>query len=855
MRTFIKSLNLLSILSVFVFNTNGQENEFIPKLKTQLLLYRTQKIDQSITLLTDKTFYRPGETIWLKSYLTDDLTHLLSLKSHEMSLLLTDNKGIAIIETKLLLKNGIAEYRLPIPGDLRSNIYYLVAFTPEMEGMGVSEALVKKVAIGRPEYFDLLPKLELSKPFFAPEQKETVQLKLSNLAGQPVTSKKFEYQIITNGKEILSGKGKTDSNGSGEIVFITPSQKSGQAMLVSVDINSGGDRLNLVNKIPLSAEKLNVIFYPEGGNLVPGIPQTVVYEVKDQLGNPTTMKGEIVDEQNKVVASTTTILPGLGVFTVQNDEHILKLRILSDIGKGQEINLPAQVAGSMTVSMKKNDSKNISLLLGRSPKSPKEKFTIVAISNGEMTWASDFDLDQAGLINVPLENFTEPIAMIGVFNSAGMLVGQRLVYTGKEKVMNFTINPNKTTYKSGEEGEFLVKIVDSEGKPLKSEVTIALSDKLSLPISANEIRLINNGLSKPLPFRESIEKVSKIALDYFLVTNSLKGLDLMEVLSIDPTKTLNLNKLQTRVTGRVIDNKDLPVPNALINLTNPSMQQFKAHSNERGEFAINLPTGVDGKNITASATDESGKGNFRVILNMNFKEELTASLNRDKETNWDNVDQLSQMGYFKSNPDFLKATPPVKFRNDEKSREPYWKKYLTSSTNLLEIIKTMRSYELTGGKIIFRGSNSFYYQDGALIVVDGVKMGTDASQLNIINPNDVDDIQILLNPVDMSNYTSLNAVGVIVIKTKRGLASAVTSIDNSKPVVKESENFKPQAIGYDKYDLKTTLQWLPSVFTNDNGEVRIPFKTGAIKSNFVLDIAGYTDQGQWFGKQIEIKVE
>ena len=858
MNTIYKSLIFMIFLffsATFVF---CQENDFISRLKTQLLLYRTQKVDQSIVVQTDKTLYRQGETIWMKGYVADAMTHKLSLNSLELLVQLTDNKGVNVAEGKYLLKNGVVDCNFSIPADLRSDVYYLIAYTPEMESIGIQAVFKKEIFISRPEHFDMIPHLEYSKPFFTPELKETATIRLKDFNGKPLSGKKFDYQIVIEDRELLSGKGKTGVNGSGEIVFLTPSPQNGNPMMVSLDIPSGNDRLNLISKIPLESEKININFFPDGGKLVPGIPQLVVYEARDQLGNPVSIKAEIIDVEGKVVASTATIQPGLGVFSLLNmDDKKLIIRIISDIGKKQETQLPSLSPGSMSIAVKKNDGKNLSLLLGRSPKSELAKFMIVAVSNGEMIWVSDFELEQAGVLNVPLDNFRSKIATIAVFSETGVLIAQRLVYTGKSQSVNITLFPNKSGYKNGEEGEIRVKVAGSDGKPVKAELAISLADRNAFPASASGVGSLNYGLDKPLPFSEPLDKANRIALDYYLATNSLKGFDWSQVIALNPTKTQNMRMGEIRVSGTVVDTKDLPVPNALVSLTSLSLQQFNARSDHHGEFVINLPVSVEKKNLSASATDGSGKGNYRVILNKNFIDELVNSLNNISVNEWQIFEQLYQSNYFKENPDFLKTSSSTKVRSGDKGvREPYWKKNLSVSSNLLEILKTIKPYEMMGGKIVFRGGNSFNAQDGALIVIDGIKMGTDASALTSINPQDVEDIQIMLNPVDISRYTSLNSIGVIEITTKRGgkRDHEPTEIVDSRNA-NEPKRFSPEVIGNEKYNLKTTLQWIPVLFTDENGEATIPFKTGGIKSTFVLEVAGFTDQGHWICNQTEIRVE
>lgn len=859
MKTKFKRLTLSVFLIFAVTLVFSQESDFISTLKTKLLLYRTQKIDQSIAIQTDKTLYRPGEIIWMKGYVTDAMTHLLSLNSLGLAIQLTDNKGLTIAEGNYPLKNGVVDCSFSIPGDLRSGIYNLIAYTPEMENVGVQAVFRKEIFIARPEHLDMVPHLEYAKPFFAPEQKEKAAISLKDFNGKPISGKKFEYQIVKDDHELLAGKGKTGANGSGDVVFITPSQQTGSSVMVSIDIPSGNDRLNLVGKIPLAAERINITFFPDGGKLVPGIPQKMVFEACDQLGNPVNIKANILDETGSLVAMTATILPGLGIVNLPNtDNEKLIFKITSDIGNNQETLLPSQSPGSMSISVKKNDGKSISLLLGRSPKSELAKFVIVAVGNGEMIWASDFELEQAGVLNVPLENFHSEIAAIAVFSDTGALVGQRLVYTGKSNSVNVTLSPNKSSYKKGEEGKISVKVTGSDGKPVKAELAINLADQNTFPSSLSGLASLNYGLDKPLFFDKSLDKKNQVMMDCALAVNSLKGFDWSKILSVDQAKNQNSRVRGTRVSGTVVDAKDLPVPNAMISLTSSSLQQFNARSNQHGEFVIDLPVLVEKKNLSASATDGSGKGNYRVILNKTFKDELSNSLNDLSINDWQILDQLFVSNYFKENPDFFKTSSSSKFKNSNREvKESYWKKSINSgNTNLLEIIKMIKPYELLGQKIVFRGGNSILAQDGALIVIDGVKMGTDVSVLSSINPLDIDDIQILLNPVEMSRYTSLNSIGIIEITTKHGKykGNEPSEIADSKNL-KGPKPFTPVAIGNEKYDLKTTLQWIPVLFTDENGEATIPFKTGGIKSTFILEIIGFTDQGEWIGNQTEIKVE
>jgi len=365
------------------------------------------------------------------------------------------------------------------------------------------------------------------------------------------------------------------------------------------------------------------------------------------------------------------------------------------------------------------------------------------------------------------------------------------------------------------------------------------------------------GLEKPFQYSEFSNKERSQQLDYSLVCNKLNGFDWEQVLAVDHVKGSQRRMSAIRISGTVVDSKNMPVADALVSLTSVSLQQFNTISNQHGEFAIHLPVSVDKKNLSASATDSLGKMNYRVKLNLSFKDELVNSLNNLTVNEWQILEQIYQAGYFKENPDWLKAKSTVKNKGGEKKvSEPYWKKYLNGSSSLLDILKTIRPFELVGGKIVFRGVNSFFEQDGALIVIDGQRLGSDASQLTMINPLDVEDIRILLDPTEMAMYTALNTVGVIEIKTKHGSSNEKKSDEIvEQPANITSKLFSAEAIGEEKYNLKTTLQWVPVLFTDENGEVLIPFRTSSVKSTFILGIVGFSNQRQWITGQTEIKVE
>lgn len=161
----------------------------------------------------------------------------------------------------------------------------------------------------------------------------------------------------------------------------------------------------------------------------------------------------------------------------------------------------------------------------------------------------------------------------------------------------------------------------------------------------------------------------------------------------------------------------------------------------------------------------------------------------------------------------------------------------SADRNISDIIKQIKPYQLVGGKIMFanNGINSINFQDGALIVIDGIKMGTDAGILNSIPVTDIAKINVFTNPSDIQRYTGLNSAGIIEIVMKKG----PESIEKEEPV----PEIKSSA-----------LLWAPDIETNSTGNAAISFFTNK-SSEVLISVEGITDNGLPGSSMIKFSVK
>lgn len=177
---------------------------------------------------------------------------------------------------------------------------------------------------------------------------------------------------------------------------------------------------------------------------------------------------------------------------------------------------------------------------------------------------------------------------------------------------------------------------------------------------------------------------------------------------------------------------------------------------------------------------------------------------------------------------------------------------LQSGSSLLDVIKMIKPYNLQGDKIVFPGgSNSLVNQDGALIVLDGQRLGTSATVLNTINPYDVETIRVSTNPMDIQQYTGLNSVGLIDITTKKGLKPE----DQTADAEKEYNNGYRVPRHFDKLSDKSrlTAYWQPVQLLNGSLQLELPKPD--LKGQYLLQIGLVDEKGYIGSKQLSFEEE
>ncbi len=279
---------------------------------------------EKIYLQTDRDSYFTGETLWLKSYLTDSRSGRLIPGAENIFLRLTDEKGNQALKINLMSINGQAPGSIYLPDTLKQGNYLLSAYTDYLLNFGNESFFHKKISILPParslRAVESRQRNNSSRPMiadvsFLPEGGKLLEGIANLVAFKAIDENGYGIEAKgtvndASGTEVISFR--TDYKGMG-IFFLTPENgKSYHAVIngfpsfkFSFDslIVSEGVKIQLVNQ---TSQNLIVNVT---GNSDQYLGETY-YLVNMHRGTVVFYQPVMIEEKNQLVKFNTEMLKG-----------------------------------------------------------------------------------------------------------------------------------------------------------------------------------------------------------------------------------------------------------------------------------------------------------------------------------------------------------------------------------------------------------------------------------------------------------------------------------------------------------------------------------------------------------------
>jgi hypothetical protein len=324
----------------------GDRAELIEKVRLLTPVYTT-------FLTTDKPMYRPGEIVYFRSLTLDRASFLPPERELNLRFELKGPNGQPVpglmtvglakpaarrspsVPTSELILGpdgrpvrGVGTGAFALPADLAGGQYNLVVTELPLPGSASppTKLAEKKIIVNNYTPPTLEKQLEFDARTYGPG--DTVQARIEvRDQGKPFAEAALRIRVEVDGQEIAPevAPEKTDAAGTAAVRFTLPSAAEIGYARLSVTVTTRDNRPEtLVRSVPLATRRLNIEFFPEGGELVIGVPNRVYFRATTATvpARPADVTGVLTDGVQTICEVKTLTDPdhpgvnqGLGVFT------------------------------------------------------------------------------------------------------------------------------------------------------------------------------------------------------------------------------------------------------------------------------------------------------------------------------------------------------------------------------------------------------------------------------------------------------------------------------------------------------------------------------------------------------------
>lgn len=815
------------MLKVFMLNGFGQVEDKINKIQEQLVSYYRSFPVEEIFLSTDKDVYKPGEIIWFNGFIKNLDSPVLSSVSSDLHVALYDCSGNMLVGTSYRIVDGIANGELLIPEKLEGGKHIMIAYTSLMQNE--NEVFMKLIFIDPMDENEIITEIRTAPELLTSGANNNIELSLSELSGKAFSSNRIKYELIEKENALLKGKLKIENDGNLLLNLDIP-QKEYEGPL-ELKMSDSKD-FNFSRNFHVDTEKLRIRFYAEGGNFVAGTPLKVGYYVTNSLGQPVAITAEIIGEVKSSIMATQTLVPGFGVFSIQAAENErYQLKITSELGKGQIFDLPMFESNGFVCSVQKIDTQFVYADLVFTDKQSHE-VNLLVTRGSRLLWASNMRIEGGVRAKIDKDNFPQGLCLLSVFDPDGELIGDRLFYVTQNNNLNISLEIEEEQIQAGQPFFLKMAVTPQSGQLVPGVMAVSVSadcKNIETYEKFGPCFFVNNLLENKIGGISDIMEngsLTESSLNYLLIPNRLKNYSWPSILNFDADAHSEKDG-EEWLSGTVLGRTGDQVKNVKVSLLNTdNVQIMNVTADENGYFVF---PGIHPSNVgkyVVKAIDSARDEKLNIEFDRNFTEKLPQQIQRFLSLNLFTEKPKTDPEFFRTNRDLFSNV-----NTQVNQKQELYKEYLRTGTSILDVIKMIKPYNLVDDKIIFPGGqNSFVTQGGALIVIDGQKMGTGVSVLNSISPNDIESINVSTKTSEILAYTGMNSVGLIKIQTKRG-----RSVGDNLPDTVEN---------YEGSENRTTLYWNPLQNFSETGIVTLKVPTNNITGIFQIEVLAVDSFGR-----------
>lgn len=632
---------------------------------------------------------------------------------------------------------------------------------------------------------------------------------------------------------------------------------------------------NFNNKLQNKKDGWQVQFFPESGNLLAGVDNTIAFMATDGLGRYLQVSGEVLGSNRQVVATFRTETPGYGTFTLNPSMRGgYNAVVRNEDGRELRIALPAAVASGFTVTANLlNDQINIVGRRNFEPATADEKIFLMGLTNrGIEYFESVVFIDRSFQVYIPAEGLPTGIIHWVMLDASMKLLAQRSQFvnnfdftkvtvdvfalavqpaTGFEVNVNVNLGPQNL-----DQGNFSMAVTSVDDAAVTAPTPDGgIIEKFLL--SGNLGQLPNSAWKL---LQENTQE-NRRKLDLIVMTNPWKRFQWDKLSSAEtPTVTFPAASMFT-ISGQITSPQRGTIRNPAevrLLLQGDLPRQFTTRSGVDGSFTFTNVQLLGSVSAEISATSRDLPGQADIVLNpysavtvdylfspntRPHTTEMGANRPTDRLLTHEATSSIARITQRDQRGGTSFASPDqVIFINETIEQQ---------LRTVFDVLRTKGSgINISSGRILLRGPTSIRGSSEPLFGVDG--MFTSRDHLLSLRTTEIERIEIYKGP-SASIFGVRGANGVIMAHSRTGRDLPTISANYALTGFQPQREFssKQEPYGTQVQNLPKTWHWLPNITPDNSGIaslwLRFPQNPGKIR----VIVQGIDAEGNlYYGEQI-----
>ncbi len=463
---------LLTTVGVALAPTPGPFAEFLKTLRQRLGWFNQRVPNTRVFVVTDKTLYTPGESIWLTAFVREGaaLAPVTSKAGEAVTVELLDPKGAPAATIRLEIdQHGLAKGDFQLTEAMPGGLYKLRAFTDRMGAFKTDSAVApfsKELTVQTVT----LPRVKLTLDFprkgYGPGDEVLATLKAFSNDNQSLGGREVAFTAQVAGTQVANGKATVGADGMAAIRFNLPKNLTSPDGVLTITVLHEGLTESVARAVPIVLNRIRLDLLPEGGDLVAGLAGRVAVRATNEHGEPADVAGTVFDDRDQRVTSFKSVHDGLAAFDLTPAPgRSYYVRLTEPVASETRHAVPDALPGGFGLHVEHQQNQALPISIGSTIK---ESVLVVGVQRGEIVVERTVSVKpgKATEFELPVGKLAPGVLQLTVFDAKKIARVERLVFINVDKKLTVSIRPTKQNYAPREKITLRVQAVDERGLPV-----------------------------------------------------------------------------------------------------------------------------------------------------------------------------------------------------------------------------------------------------------------------------------------------------------------------------------------------------------------------------------------------------